>query len=244
MKNTYRFFVPPGSFSGEAVRVADADLARQLGRVLRLGPGDRVLFLDGSGDACEVELAEVGREVVAGRVLGREHVAEPAVALALYVALLRPERFEWVLQKGTELGASRFVPVLFARSLPAERAEGRRGERWQRIIREAAEQCGRGRLPALAAPLSFAEACAEAAAAELPLILWEGAAPPLRELLRRGPAPASVALLSGPEGGVAPEELTAAGEHGIMPVSLGPRILRAETAPIAAAAALFYEWEG
>jgi 16S rRNA (uracil1498-N3)-methyltransferase len=243
MKNTYRFFVPSDSFSGDAVRVADAELARQLGRVLRLGPGDHVLLLDGSGDACEVELSEIGRDLVVGRVLSREPVGEPAVELTLYVAMLRPERFEWVLQKGTELGASRFVPVQFARSLPADRADGRKGERWRRIIREAAEQACRGRLPGLAAPLSFADACVAAGAAELPLILWEGAAPPLRNLLRR-PGPASVAILSGPEGGIAEEELTAAGQRGIMPVSLGPRILRAETAPIAAAAAICYEWEG
>jgi 16S rRNA (uracil1498-N3)-methyltransferase len=242
MKNTYRFFVPPGSFSGADVYLPDADLARQLGRVLRLGPGDRVLMLDGQGDAYEVELTELGRDHVAGRVLRREPAAEPVLDLTVYVALLRPERFEWVLQKCTELGARRFVPVHFARSLPADRADGRKVERWQRIIREAAEQACRGRLPDLAAPLSFADACAGAGAADLPLILWEGSAPHLREALRRaGPPPASVAILSGPEGGITQEELTVATARGIMPASLGSRILRAETAPIAAAAAIYYE---
>jgi 16S rRNA (uracil1498-N3)-methyltransferase len=239
MKNTYRFFVAPESFSGDSVQVADADLARQISRVLRLGPGDRVLLLDGAGDACEVELTAISRDQVAGRVLTRQAAVEPAVDLTAYVALLRPERFEWVLQKGTELGVSRFVPVQFARSLSAD---GRKDERWQRIIREAAEQACRGRLPALSAPQRFADACAAAAAADLPLILWEGTAPHLRDALRRaGPAPATVAILSGPEGGVAEEELTAAIERGMMPVSLGPRILRAETAPIAAVAAICYE---
>ena len=242
MKNTYRFFVPPASFVGDAVRVPDADLARQIGRVLRLGPGDRVLMLDGQGDACEVELTELGRDHVTGRVLRREPIAEPAFDLTIYIALLRPERFEWVLQKCTELGARRFVPVQFARSLPTDRADGRKAERWQRIIREAAEQSCRGRLPELAAPLSFAAACAAACAAALPIILWEGQAPHLREVLRRaGPPPASVAILSGPEGGIAHDELTAATARGIMPTSLGSRILRAETAPVAAAAAICYE---
>jgi 16S rRNA (uracil1498-N3)-methyltransferase len=135
------------------------------------------------------------------------------------------------------------VPVQFARSLSADRADGRKAERWRRIIREAAEQSCRGRLPELSDPVTFAAACAAATSAELPLILWEGDAPPLRDLLRRpGPPPASVAILSGPEGGVAPQELTAAGERGIMPASLGSQILRAETAPIAAAAALCYEF--
>ncbi|MEI7645782.1 MAG: RsmE family RNA methyltransferase [Chloroflexales bacterium] len=232
----------PASFSGDSVRVPDAELARQLGRVLRLNPGDRVLMLDGEGDACEVELTELGRDLVAGRVLHRTPAVEPALDLTVYVALLRPERFEWVLQKGTELGVRRFVPVHFARSLPTDRADGRKAERWQRIIREAAEQACRGRLPELAAPLGFADACAAACGAALPIILWEGQAPHLRELLRRpGPPPPTVAILSGPEGGIAHEELTAATACGIMPASLGSRILRAETAPIAAAAAICYE---
>lgn len=242
MKNTYRFFVPPASFSGDDVCVHDAELARQLSRVLRLGPGDRVLMLDGQGDACDVEITELGRDLVVGRVRRRTPAAEPTHDLTVYVALLRPERFEWVLQKGTELGVRRFVPVHFARSLPADRADGRKVERWQRIIREAAEQSCRGRLPELAAPLSFSDACVAACAATLPIILWEGQAPPLRDVLRHpGPPPASVALLSGPEGGITPEELTAAEARGIVPASLGTRTLRAETAPIAAAAAISYE---
>ncbi|NTV04466.1 16S rRNA (uracil(1498)-N(3))-methyltransferase, partial [bacterium] len=171
MKNTYRFFVPAESFANDAVRVANAELARQLARVLRLGPGDRVLLLDGCGDLCEVELTELGRDVVTGRVLSREHAAEPTLDLTLYVALLRPERFEWVLQKGTELGVRRFVPVQFARSLPGDRADGRKAERWRRIIREAAEQSCRGRLPELGEPLGFAAACAAAASADLALLL-------------------------------------------------------------------------
>lgn len=242
MKNTYRFFVPPESFSGDHVRVDDADLARQIARVLRLGPGDRVLLLDGLGAAYAVELTELGREALAGRVIRREPAGEPALDLSLYLALLRPERFEWAIQKGTELGVRRFVPVQFARSLPADRTDAKKIARWRRIIREAAEQSCRGRLPELGEPIDFAAACAAAAAADLALILWEGQAPPLRELLRRpGPPPASIAVLSGPEGGIAEQELTAASTRGIMPVSLGPQILRAETAPIAAAAAISYE---
>ena len=244
MKNTYRFFVSPASFSGDDVCVHDAELARQLGRVLRLRLGDHVLMLDGQGDACEVEITDLGRDLVRGRVLQREPAAEPTLDLTLYVALLRPERFEWVLQKGTELGVRRFVPVHFARSLPTDHADGRKIERWQRIIREAAEQSCRGRVPELDSPLSVSAACAAACTAALPIILWEGQAPPLREILRRpGPSPAAVAILSGPEGGIAPDELTAAEARGIMPASLGSRVLRAETAPIAAVAAICYEFD-
>lgn len=246
--NTYRFFVPPESLQGDEVLLADADLAHQMGKVLRLRPGDRVLLLDGQGSVCTVVLTELGRTAVAGQVEERAAAGgEPPVALTLYVALLRAERFEWVLQKGVELGVSAFVPVQFSRSLPAERADPRKLARWQRIIREAAEQSCRGRLPDLAEPLDFRAACARAARADLALLLWEGEAAGLRAVLApaaaRRPPPAALSLISGPEGGIAPEELTMAVEHGIIPVSLGPRILRAETAPLAATAALLYELE-
>jgi 16S rRNA (uracil1498-N3)-methyltransferase len=252
--NTRRFFVAPEALASDDLLISDATLAHQLGRVLRLGPGDHVLLLDGLGEACVVELAGLSRDQVRGHVIERgPGGGEPQTELTLYLALLRAERFEWALQKGTELGVRRFVPVQFAHSLAADRADEKKLSRWRRIIGEAAEQACRGRLPTIDPPLGFAAACAQAAEADLPLILWEGEAPSLRSLLRsryadsttHHPPPTTqhVALLSGPEGGIAPHELTAAGERGIMAASLGPRILRAETAPLAAAAALFYELE-
>jgi 16S rRNA (uracil1498-N3)-methyltransferase len=252
LPNTRRFFVPPAALQADEIRLVDQGLAHQLARVLRLGPGDRLLLLDGAGLACTVELTALGRDTVLGRVLRREPAGgEPPVVASVYLALMRPERFEWAVQKCVELGARRIVPVQFARSLPADRADERKLERWRRIAREAAEQACRGILPELAEPIGFAAACEQAAQAELALILWEQQAPPLRAALRgdgaarEAPArPATVALLSGPVGGITVEELTTARERGIMPVSLGPRILRAETAPIAALAALMYELEG
>jgi 16S rRNA (uracil1498-N3)-methyltransferase len=250
--NTHRFFVAPEALTGDEVLIHDGDLARQVGRVLRLRPGALLLLLDGEGGACAVRLAEVGRDHVAGQVEQRGLASgEPLLKLALYVALIRAERFEWLLQKGTELGVSSFVPVVFARSLMRDHPADNKLHRWQRIVREAAEQSCRALLPTIAPPQNFADACARAAAAGPAFILWEGhsapAAPSLRAALRAAwetTPPPTLALLSGPEGGIAPEELTIAREHGIMPVSLGPRILRAETAPVAAAAAIFYEVEG
>lgn len=243
MKNTLRFFVPPEALRSDEVRLVDQGLAHQLARVLRLGPGDRVLLLDGLGAACEVELLALGRDELRGRVVARGDASgEPPVALTVYLPLIRPERFEWALQKCVELGAARLVPVAFARSLPADAVDLRRLERWRRIVREAAEQSCRGRLPAVAEPAPFAAACEQAASADLAVMLWEREAPRLSALLddrhAAGLRPATLALLSGPEGGVADEELTAARARGIMPASLGPRILRAETAPVAAAAIL------
>ena len=257
LPNTRRFFVAPAALHNDELLLADQALAHQLAQVLRLGPGDRVLLLDGLGSACEVELTALTRAEVAGRVLWRGPAGgEPPVDLIVYLALVRAERFEWAIQKCVELGVRRVVPVQFARSLPADRADDHKLERWRRIMREAAEQACRGLLPDLAPPLTFAAACAEAATSALAIILWEGEAPHLRVVLRGTQHSAlstlsdalstqhsALALLSGPVGGITPAELTAARERGIIPASLGPRILRAETAPIAALSAILYELE-
>jgi 16S rRNA (uracil1498-N3)-methyltransferase len=254
--NTYRFFIPPESIIKDSVIIEDVGLAHQLGRVLRLKAGTRVVMLDGQGSAYIVKLMEIGRKQVVGHIERHEAAqGDPSLNLTLYMPLIRYERLELVLQKGTELGASAFVPVSWQRSLPAEQVNERRLDRWQRIVREAAEQSGRGRLPDVLPPLSLEEACQQAATADLSLILWEGQptpdAPDLRALLHAlaareqpaAPHTPTIAVLSGPEGGITSDELTTATERGIMPVSLGIRRLRAETAPIAAAAIIFYELE-
>lgn len=243
--NTYRFFVPPASLEGGAFALEDADLAHQIGAVLRLRPGDRVLLLDNSGAEHSVRLTAVERRRLAGEIeRSAEAQTEPRLDLTLYAPLIRAERFEWLLQKGTELGVRRFVPLLCARTSAAEAEVGaRKHERWGRILREAAEQSRRARLPALLPPARFADACAQALGHGLALLLWEhSGAAPLRQTLRALPAaPPGAALLSGPEGGLTDDERTAAQTCGIIPVTLGRRTLRAETAPLVAASALLYE---
>lgn len=250
MKNTFRFFVPPEALRADELHLADQTLAHQLLHVLRLRQGDRVLLLDGLGTVCEVELVALSRSELRGRVVERKAApGEPPCSLTVYLPLIRAERFEWALQKCVELGADRLVPVAFARSQVADRADGRKAERWRRIVREAAEQACRGRLPSLAQPLAFTAACAEASTADLSFLLWEGEAPHLARMLQGAggtalPAKPALAILSGPEGGITADELAVARGRGIMPVSLGQRILRAETAPIAAAALLIGTIEG
>lgn len=244
--NTFRFFVAPAALSGAEVVLDDEALVHQLASVLRLQPGEQITLLDGLGGQYLVELTALSRRQVRGQVL--QHVAapaEPTVHLTLFQALLRAERFEQVLQKATELGIVTLTPLDCERgTLDREDLGARKIERWQRIMREAAEQSRRGKIPLLTEPQPFAAACTQATQADLALLLWEGQAPPLRTVLRerlsREPI-VSLALLSGPEGGFTPGEVEQARSQGILPVSLGPRILRAETAPLAAAAILLYE---
>ena len=175
-----------------------------------------------------VELVEVGKQRAVGRIRQRLQAGgEPAGELILCPAISKGERFEWVLQKGVELGVTEFQPVITQRTLRREPGAGR-WARWRRIIREAAEQSGRGRLPHLHQPLPLAEAVARVRG--LALMPWVGASTPVSRALAAASWP--MTLFVGPEGGFAPEEAAAAAEAGVRLVTLGPRILRTETAAI------------
>jgi 16S rRNA (uracil1498-N3)-methyltransferase len=241
-----RFFVPPDVLGGREVALP-RELSRRLATVLRLKRGDRVLLADGLGRDYEVELTAVSARSAQAAVVGeRTSPPEPALELVLYQSLVRPQRFELVLEKGTELGVSRFVPLVSGRArvkTPGQSGEGgsQRAERWRRIVTEAAEQCGRGRVPVVDPPAAFAEAVRTAPG--LRLLPWEGErSRGLRSYLRGLQLiPEAVSLFIGPEGGFAEEEAALAREAGCVAVSLGPRVLRSETAGIVAAALVMHE---
>jgi 16S rRNA (uracil1498-N3)-methyltransferase len=246
-----RFFVPPDWIHERQVTLAD-DVEHQVRNVLRLRPGDRIIVLDDTGWECEVELTRVERDGVTGQVTDeRPATGEPRTHICLYQAALKARRFELVLQKGTELGVAEFVPLVCERSVVGDVAEiDARQERWRRIIREAAEQSRRGRLPILRPTAMFTLACQEAVdAGALTLILSEHQPPlTLKQALERarsegGKAPAAVSLFVGPEGGFSSEEVYLAAQYGAVPVTMGPRILRAETAGLVAAAGVLYALE-
>ncbi len=229
----HRFFVPPQAVAEGRVRFSPAQ-ARQLARVLRLGPGDRVLALDNAGVEYEVALEQVGQGVVEGRICAeRPASGEPRTAVTLYLAPLRGEHFEWAVQKATELGVAAIVPLALRRVVAVPRAGGEnRLARWRRIAQEAAEQCRRGRIPQISAPQPLAEALSFEGVALVP---WEGEAATALEAAASRLAPGRpVALYIGPEGGFAAEEVQLARQAGAMLVSLGPRTLRAETAAVVA----------
>ncbi len=223
----HRFFLPPDAFRGDLVYFP-SDIARQLRVVLRLHPGQEVQVLDGQGQAFRVILIQVDRKAAIGRIVERMPASgEPAGELILCPAISKGERFEWVLQKGVELGVTTFQPIITRRTLRREPGQGR-WQRWQRIIREAAEQSGRGRLPVLRPAIPFPQALQQVSG--LGLIPWVGAKTPARVVLAQAHWP--ITLFIGPEGGFEPEEVALAREAGVHPVTLGPRILRTETAAI------------
>jgi len=265
----YRLFVPPETLASQPV-VLGRELAHRLGRVLGLRLGDRVVLLDNTGWEYEGEIARLARDLVEVRLVGKSLArGEPATCIHLYQALLKATKIEWVLQKGTELGVSSFTPLVCRRSVPGTPAVDTMA-RWGKIIQQAAEQSGRGLLPALNPPLALAEAVAVAPG--LRLLPWEGErARGLRAVLEaamvasrgghpntqpvarslkpeaRSPQPEArspwpeISLFIGPEGGWEEEEVALASSRGAVAVSLGARILRAETAGLAAAAAILYQ---
>jgi 16S rRNA (uracil1498-N3)-methyltransferase len=240
----------PGSRTGSATQVhLPEDVSHQVRTVLRLRGGARILVLDGLGWEYVVELVDLHGDRAAGRILERRQaMGEPRLFLTLYAALLKSQRLEWVLQKGTELGVSAFVPTVTERTVLRDVGRVRKKyARWERILREAAEQCRRGRVPHLSEPLSFGDACRVAAAdhgrAFLPCVQEGGIG--LAEAVRAGPPwpeRPRLALLIGPEGGFHEDEVRLALQSGIHAVSLGPRTLRAETAALAAATIVMSEF--
>ena len=216
-------------------------------RVLRLAPGDRVQLLDGEGVAHEAEVTAVTGKDVRLAVLSRSlATGEPRTHITLYQAVLKGERFAWALQKGTEVGVAAFVPLITERSIidDLQAVDAKRG-RWQRIIQEAAEQCGRGRVPPLLPGQLLRQALKRPGwPGALRMIPWEGEhgaslASVLAKCNLNGDT--RIEVFVGPEGGFTDAEIDWARRHDVQPVTLGPRILRAETAGLAAAVAILYQ---
>jgi 16S rRNA (uracil1498-N3)-methyltransferase len=234
-----RFFVAPGAIDGDRVEL-DGALAHRVATVLRLRKGDEIVLFDGSGREARatIESAAPSR-VTAGLVATYEGRPEPRVGVHLYAAIPKAERFDWLVEKATEIGVARIVPLLTERSVVRSR-EGGRADRWRRIAVEAAEQCGRSIVPEISAPARFDEALAEAPGVRLlPYESLDPNGPTIADALDRQIdaffAMAATSIFIGPEGGFTDDEVTHARAAGAEAVTLGRRILRAETAGIVAA---------
>jgi 16S rRNA (uracil1498-N3)-methyltransferase len=215
-----------------------AGAAGHVVRVLRLGPGDGLRLFNGRGGEFDATIDAVRRDAVSVRIGSHHDVErESPLNLVLLQGIARGEKMDLILQKATELGASGFVPVMMARSTVRldERTARARQQHWQAVVASACEQCGRNTVPAVAAPTPFAQCLAPSQGLRLLLAPGEGSQP-LAGLLAQ-PA-ARIELLVGPEGGFDPAETAAALAAGFQAARVGPRVLRTETAGLAALAAL------
>src|SRR5262249_5185395 len=232
-----RVYVRPEAVDADRVRF-DAAEAHHLRRVLRLRLGAVVEATDGSGRLYTVRLVGLDADGAWGAIEARtEPARESPCAITLAQAILKGDRMSWLVQKATELGVARIIPMETARVVarPATGATGRHS-RWERIAREAVKQCGRVVVPAVTPPRAFAEVLPEIPEPDAARGCCEGGGRALADTANETAAGARLLLLVGPEGGFTSEEVGQAEEAGAQLVSLGPRILRAESAGVTALA--------
>lgn len=241
----HRFFVPATARAGQHVSL-EREQAHQIARVLKLRAGEEIVLVashstgaggqtDESAVEWRVRLDVVEAKAVRGVVTAERPAApEPTCTVILSAAMLKGERFDWLIQKATELGVAVIQPLLTARTVRRTRADDTGAvERWRRIAVEAAEQSGRGAVPQVLLPVSLRDMIVSGRVLVAHAAVSGDAGQTLAATLP--PNAAAVTLCVGPEGGFADEEVvTLVERHGAVAVSLGPRVLRAETAAVAA----------
>lgn len=232
-----RFFIDYTPAVGTSVTIEGAD-ARHIAGSLRMTPGETLTLCDGAGTDFACTITGVDREAVTLQVdAATPTTAEPTLAVTLYMGLPKGDKMELIIQKAVELGVTAIVPVAMSRCIV--KLEGKdaakKQTRWQKIADEAAGQSGRGILPAVETPISWKQALSRWER-ENTLLCYEGGGEPIGRLVT--PADTAVSLVVGPEGGFDPAEVQAVTAVGGRIATLGPRILRCETAPLAAIAVL------
>lgn len=232
-----RFHLSSAHWTGPHLTLTD-DEAQHCGRVMRKQPGDEIEIFDGAGRLAVCEITHISKAEVQAKVVSESRIEPFQTAIHLLPALIKAEPFEWLLEKAVELGAASIQPVITERCvvhLDAAQTE-KKLAKWRRHMIESAKQCHTPFVPDLKAPVAFTAALAVAADLKLIPALSEHS----RTLKQITPA-ASVAVLIGPEGDFTPQEEAQAFAAGFAPVTLGPLILRAETAAIATLAILGHE---
>jgi 16S rRNA (uracil1498-N3)-methyltransferase len=236
-----RFFVRPEDVSEPELRLR-GDEAAHLLHALRLRPGTSIVTFDGLGREYVATIERLDEdEVICHITCERGSPHAQGISIALGQGLPKGDKFEWIIQKTTELGVTELVPLLTERAVPrlsGPRVSAKR-VRWDRLAREACKQCGRSVVPRLYSPMSLDTFCMTFRQADLRLLLWEEErGRRLRTVLGAAPQVASAAIIIGPEGGLTPTEVVRGESYGFLTVGLGERILRTETASMAVVALL------
>ncbi|MFN2361742.1 MAG: 16S rRNA (uracil(1498)-N(3))-methyltransferase [Marinobacter sp.] len=219
----------------------DDNAAQHVGRVLRMQPGQDLLLFNGDGNDYPATIIESGKKRVAVEVGSPvANTTESQLDIVLGQTISKGDRMDYAVQKAVEMGVTRIVPLTTERcevKLKGDR-EDKRLRHWRSVATSAAEQCGRARVPEITPVMSLTDWFEQTGDCDLLLVLHHRTEQSLDTLAR----PARVALMIGPEGGLSPEEITAAETAGFLPVALGPRVLRTETAPVAAMALCQWLW--
>ena len=233
-----RFFINPTDITGDTAQLTGPE-AHHLRTVLRLSPGDPIIFFDGTGARYQARIERILKDRVTATIYGQDRDLPAKVRLHLGQALLKGQKMDLILQKATELGVEAIWPFSSEHGIRKPLRETQL-ERWQRIVLEACKQCDRAKPPEIEDTREITELMTHPPACDVKLIFWEHEAQQtLPEVLAdQATECRSVLFLLGPEGGFSEAEVACARQEGFRPVSLGPRILRAETATLAATAIL------
>jgi 16S rRNA (uracil1498-N3)-methyltransferase len=238
-----RFYVPTPQIEKGMLRV-EGNEVKHIRRVLRLKAGDEIIVFDSLGKEYEGTIIE---ETTSSVVIKIQNIflseRDSPLDVTLAQSLLKGEKMDYLIQKATELGVREIIPFFSSRSVPLLEKSGglKRHHRWGRIAIEASKQCGRGVVPKIEPLQDYSEMLQIASPGSLRLILWEGEGDPLKEVLERSKEKTGIFFIIGPEGGFSQEEVEEAKRAGFIPVTLGRRILRAETASLCLLSILQYE---
>ncbi len=245
MSRPPRFFISPDQVSGSSIAITGEDV-RHIALVLRMKPGERLALCDGRGTEYAVRITSVGRSSVATEIIGRStrEISSPRITLAQ--GLPKSDKMDLIVQKATELGVSSIIPLVTERTVVKIRDEEKRVSRWQKIAREAAMQSDRPDIPKIEPILRLSDflRTLNTEPGTLLLLPWEEGTEPIKSVLRQGDQRTDILVLIGPEGGMSAKEAERAATAGFHPVSLGPYILRTETAALAVLSMIVYEHPG
>ena len=243
----HTFYVPPPQIHGHTAVISDSE-HHHLRNVLRITPGANVRIIDGQGNVYIAEVLGTGTKGSSSEARILNHECHPSVSpsITLFQALPKNDKMELILQKTTEIGVTRIVPLQTEHAL--QKPSPNRSERWHRVLISATKQCKRAWLPELCAPQSFQESLTQLDHFSLRLFLnpdpnQASHTQHIRGVLQKASQPTTIALFVGPEGGFSDMEAITAIEKGCIPVTLGRNILRTETAAIVAVAATAYEYQ-
>lgn len=238
----HRFFVSPSFISDGKVRI-EGDDVKHITKVLRLKCGDTISVCDGNKNDYICTISETLKDcVVADIAETMQNKNESSVCITLYQGLPKGDKMDYIIQKCVELGVVRIVPVAMKRSVVKPSVASSKALRWQRIALEAAKQCIRGIVPVVDEPVSFDAMLSQISQMNLAVLPYENEVDgKLKKVLEKNKEAKDIAVIIGPEGGFEEEEVQNAIKSGAHAVTLGPRILRCETAPVATVSAVMYE---
>ena len=237
----HRFFADSSCIGSDIITITGDDV-KHISKVLRLRAGDEITVCDSCGWDYVCAIEDISQTQVEAKILTKSpNKAESPLHITVYQGLPKSDKMDYIVQKCVELGAVNIVPVATARAVVKLHDEEKKRTRWQKIALEAAKQCGRGIIPTVSSVTDFGKVIDSLEPDALNILPYENEDHRKLRQAIAGYNGSKVNIIIGPEGGFDPEEISSAECKGINIVTLGPRILRTETAPIAAISAIMYE---